>query len=70
VLLTAAHCTSGARGRTVVNVTPLIAREAPSGLPTADPAVGYTNDCRYLVACSGWTSRPCRAGWPRSASGG
>lgn len=44
VLLTAAHCTAGTSGRTVVNFSSVIAEEAPSGLPTARvPADGYTD---------------------------
>ncbi|MBL8930534.1 MAG: trypsin-like serine protease [Kineosporiaceae bacterium] len=42
VLLTAAHCTDGTVGKTIVNFSWEIARQAPSGLPVADPAVGYT----------------------------
>lgn len=41
VLLTAAHCTTGTRGSTVVSFEADIARTAPSGLPVADPATGY-----------------------------
>jgi hypothetical protein len=44
VLLTAAHCTSGVEGGTVVTFDNHLADEAPSGLPTAaDPAKGYTS---------------------------
>lgn len=41
VLITAAHCTDGTVGDTIVNFDPVIATEPPSGLPAADPAVGY-----------------------------
>lgn len=42
VLLTAAHCTAGTLGKTVVTFASQIAQQPPSGLPTAaDPAVGY-----------------------------
>jgi hypothetical protein len=42
VLLTAAHCTSGVEGGTVVTFDNHLTDEAPSGLPTAaDPAAGY-----------------------------
>ncbi len=45
VLLTAAHCTAGTAGKTIVNFSPVIAEEPPSGLPPAsDPAVGYVDD--------------------------
>lgn len=44
VLLTAAHCTSGVEGMTAVTFEPLIAKQAPSGLPAASvPAAGYTS---------------------------
>lgn len=43
VLLTAAHCTEGTLGRTLVTFDSVIAEAAPSGLPVAaDPSVGYT----------------------------
>jgi hypothetical protein len=43
VLVTAAHCTDGTLGKTVVTFASTIAEEAPSGLPVAaDPARGYT----------------------------
>ncbi|WP_420122985.1 S1 family peptidase [Nakamurella sp.] len=43
VLITAAHCTSGTLGRTLVTFTSVIADQPPSGLPVAaDPSVGYT----------------------------
>jgi hypothetical protein len=43
VLLTAAHCTDGTIGKTIVSFDTDIAQSAPSGVPTADPAVGYTS---------------------------
>lgn len=44
VLLTAAHCTAGTAGKTIVNFSPVIAEEPPSGIPAAaDPAAGYTD---------------------------
>lgn len=43
VLLTAAHCTFGTDGSTLVDFRPVIAEEQPSGLPEAqDPQAGYT----------------------------
>jgi hypothetical protein len=42
VVLTAAHCTDGTRGKTIVSFDSEIALSAPSGVPTADPATGYT----------------------------
>ena len=43
VLLTAAHCTFGTDGKTLVTFEPVIAEEPPSGLPVAkDIAAGYT----------------------------
>ena len=43
VLLTAAHCTDGTVGLTMVTCDSVIAEEPPSGLPAAsDPSVGYT----------------------------
>lgn len=43
ILLTAAHCTAGTSGKTIVNFDPVIAEEAPTGVPpAADPAAGYT----------------------------
>jgi len=56
VLLTAAHCTSGTLGKTIVSFVPEVARSAPSGLPTADPAIGYTGsvtDSKDRVWASG-----------------
>jgi hypothetical protein len=50
VVLTAAHCTKGTIGKTVVTFTPEVDREAPSNLPRAtdDPgtgtsAIGYSD---------------------------
>lgn len=44
VLLTAAHCTEGTLGKTAVTFEPVLAEQAPSGLPVAsDPAKGYTS---------------------------
>ena len=43
VVLTAAHCTEGTDGLTLVTFDPVIAEEPPSPLPVAaDPSVGYT----------------------------
>lgn len=43
VLLTAAHCTSGTVGQTIVTFDSVIAEAPPSNLPEAsDPATGYT----------------------------
>ncbi|HYO39943.1 MAG TPA: trypsin-like serine protease [Nocardioidaceae bacterium] len=45
VLLTAAHCTDGTLGRTLVTFDSVIAEEPPSGFPeAADPTVGFTDD--------------------------
>ncbi len=41
VLLTAAHCTAGTLGKTIVSFEADIARTAPSGLPVADQTTGY-----------------------------
>ena len=44
VLLTAAHCTAGTAGKTIVNFSPVIAEAPPSGIPAAaDAALGYTD---------------------------
>ncbi len=44
VLLTAAHCTDGVVGSTLVTFDSVIAEEPPSGFPVAaDPTVGYTD---------------------------
>ncbi len=43
VLLTAAHCTAGTLGKTLVTFDSVIAEEPPSGFPeAADPTVGFT----------------------------
>ena len=43
VLVTAAHCTTGTVGKTLVTFTSVIAEQSPSGIPNAaDPSVGYT----------------------------
>lgn len=43
VLVTAAHCTDGTKGKTAVTFSPFLAAAPPSGLPVAsDPAKGYT----------------------------
>ncbi|NYD78999.1 trypsin-like serine protease [Arthrobacter cupressi] len=43
VLLTAAHCTEGTLGKTLVTFESVVAEAPPSGLPVAaDPTVGYT----------------------------
>jgi hypothetical protein len=43
VLLTAAHCTSGTLGKTLVTFDSVIAEQPPSPFPVAaDPTVGYT----------------------------
>src|SRR3954454_23438806 len=43
VLLTAAHCTDGTLGKTLVTFDSVIAEQPPSPFPAAaDPAVGYT----------------------------
>lgn len=44
VLLTAAHCTDGALGKTLVSFDSTIAERPPSGFPAAaNPSVGYTS---------------------------
>jgi hypothetical protein len=43
VLITAAHCTDGTLGKTLVTFNSVIAEQPPSGFPAAaDPTVGYT----------------------------
>jgi hypothetical protein len=43
VILTAAHCTEGTLGKTLVTFDPVIAEEPPSGFPVAaNPLVGFT----------------------------
>ncbi len=45
VLLTAAHCTEGVLGSTLVTFDSVIAEEPPSGFPVAaDPTEGYTDE--------------------------
>lgn len=42
VLLTAAHCTDGTKGKTIVNFDPVIAEKSPSNIPRpADVTAGY-----------------------------
>lgn len=44
VLLTAAHCTAGTTGKTIVTFDSVVAEQPPSPLPkAADPAKGYTD---------------------------
>ena len=44
VVLTAAHCTAGTLGKTLVTFDSVIAEVPPSGFPVADdPTVGYTS---------------------------
>lgn len=44
VLLTAAHCTDGTLGKTLVTFESVIAEEPPHGFPVAkDPSAGYTS---------------------------
>src|SRR5687768_12824790 len=44
VLLTAAHCTDGTLGKTLVTFDPVIAEQAPAPFPVAkDPSKGYTS---------------------------
>jgi hypothetical protein len=51
VLLTAAHCTYGTEGKTIVSFEPLIDDAPPSDLPVAkDPAAGYTSAPRGWYA--------------------
>lgn len=43
MLITAAHCTDGTVGKTLVTFRSVIAEQPPSGLPVAaDPSAGYT----------------------------
>lgn len=43
VILTAAHCTAGTLGKTLVTFNTVIAEQPPSGFPVAaNPAAGYT----------------------------
>ncbi len=42
VVLTAAHCTDGTVGRTLVTFDPVVDEQAPADLPVADPATGFS----------------------------
>ncbi|MEO5746986.1 MAG: trypsin-like serine protease [Humibacillus sp.] len=54
VVITAAHCTQGTVGKTLVTFDSVIALKPPSPLPTAaDPARGYTEE---ELADAGYTS--------------
>lgn len=54
VLLTAAHCTSGTLGKTLVTFDSVIAEQPPSPFPVAaNPAVGYT---QAELAAAGYLS--------------
>lgn len=54
VLITAAHCTEGTAGSTLVTFDSTIAKAAPSPLPVAaDPSVGYTPE---ELAAAGYLS--------------
>ncbi len=54
VLLTAAHCTSGTLGSTLVTFDSVIAEQPPSPFPAAaDPSVGYTPE---ELAAAGYLS--------------
>ena len=54
VLLTAAHCTEGVLGSTLVTFDSVIAEEPPSGFPVAaDPTEGYTDE---ELAAAGYLS--------------
>ncbi len=54
VLITAAHCTTGTAGSTLVTFDSVIAEQPPSPLPAAaDPSVGYTPD---ELAAAGYLS--------------
>jgi Trypsin. len=54
VLITAAHCTTGTAGSTLVTFDSVIAEAPPSPLPAAaDPSVGYTPD---ELAAAGYLS--------------
>lgn len=48
LLITAAHCTEGTNGKTIVSFDPVIDEQPPADLPTADPATGYQS------APAGW----------------
>jgi hypothetical protein len=54
VVLTAAHCTSGTLGKTLVTFDPVIAEEPPAPFPVAaDPSAGYT---AAEIAAAGYLS--------------
>jgi hypothetical protein len=54
VLLTAAHCTDGTLGKTLVTFDSVIAEQPPSPFPVAaDPSVGYTE---AEIAAAGYLS--------------
>lgn len=54
VLITAAHCTDGVAGSTLVTFDSVIAEQPPSGFPVAaDPTVGYTPE---ELAAAGYLS--------------
>ncbi|MDQ4503934.1 trypsin-like serine protease [Sinomonas sp. ASV322] len=57
VLLTAAHCTDGALGKTLVTFDSVIAEQPPSGLPVAsDPKAGYSAaDLAGRISGTGYT---------------
>jgi len=42
VILTAAHCTDGTIGKTIITFDTLIAEQPPSGIPIPDMTTGYT----------------------------
>jgi len=54
VVLTAAHCTDGSLGKTLVTFKSVIAEQPPSGFPVAaDPTAGYT---QAELAAAGYLS--------------
>ena len=54
ILITAAHCTAGTLGKTLVTFTSVIAEQPPSPFPVAaNPAAGYT---AAEIAASGYLS--------------
>jgi hypothetical protein len=54
ILITAAHCTAGTLGKTLVTFTSVIAEQPPSPFPVAaNPAAGYTAE---EIAASGYLS--------------
>ncbi len=50
VVVTAAHCTDATDGRTLVTFDTTIAATAPSEVPAADPAVGFTTSGTFVDA--------------------